>query len=479
MATRISPYEDWNPHKYQKLVMACETRYIVLNCGRRGGKTNVAARKFFKNIMRDYKKAVKEVKEGKRIYKKPTSLKFAKPFLEYWCVAPDYSLVNTQLEELMNVIPKELILKIDASNKEIWLKGFILIKGRSGEKPEKLVSRSLHGCWLDEAAKLKPTVWSSYLSYSMMDTHGWAIFTSTPEGKNWYYEEVITQGQFVDIGGDKEDYKNNKEYRNFYWTSLDNDAKPEVREDALKKVREMPRRYVLREIYARVDTFFGQVYENLDPEVHTISDSEVQEMINQNQFESYYIFKDWGFKNWGVSLVVGRTSNDYFVVVEEVYKNRINDYPVVEGEETWFDIDEALIKKYKNVKLIIADSAEPKAIQAYRKLLSKKKLGVQITEADKDVNAGIKCVSSFLFIPDDAEEGYIPKLRINKKCKNLVRELTAYKWKDNGLEEVVKKDDHGPDALRYGIYTLSKKPKPSKTFISKQNRNKYKRKLGW
>jgi hypothetical protein len=55
----------------------------------------------------------------------------------------------------------------------------------------------------------------------------------------------------------------------------------------------------------------------------------------------------------------------------------------------------------------------------------------------------------------------IPLWRVSSHCKNLIRELTRYRWKTyeskkiaaerNPYDEPNKKDDHGPDSLRYFI----------------------------
>lgn len=49
------------------------------------------------------------------------------------------------------------------------------------------------------------------------------------------------------------------------------------------------------------------------------------------------------------------------------------------------------------------------------------------------------------------------RLLIDPSCKNTVREISGYVWDDKaaarGEDAVVKKDDHCPDMLRYGVYT--------------------------
>jgi phage terminase large subunit len=107
-----------------------------------------------------------------------------------------------------------------------------------------------------------------------------------------------------------------------------------------------------------------------------------------------------------------------------------------------------LIRKMQTMNLgrsmIFADAAEPKSIEEiYRS-------GFNIHAANKDVWAGIVKVKSFpLYLTDGSS--------------NLKREIQSYKWKkdkeDNIIEEPVKANDDGMDAMRYAIYNYHDKPK--------------------
>lgn len=74
--------------------------------------------------------------------------------------------------------------------------------------------------------------------------------------------------------------------------------------------------------------------------------------------------------------------------------------------------------------------------------------GIWNTDADNDVDNGIRKVSSLL-----AQR----KIRIHKRCKNLRLELSTYAWDekkgDKGEDVPLKQHDHAPDALRYFVNT--------------------------
>jgi len=72
--------------------------------------------------------------------------------------------------------------------------------------------------------------------------------------------------------------------------------------------------------------------------------------------------------------------------------------------------------------------------------------GCSVRPADNDVEDGLRTVSSFL-----AQR----KLRILRRCDGLIGEIQSYVWdpkqQDRGLDVPLDQNDHGPDALLYGI----------------------------
>jgi phage terminase large subunit len=87
---------------------------------------------------------------------------------------------------------------------------------------------------------------------------------------------------------------------------------------------------------------------------------------------------------------------------------------------------------------IYCDAAEPKAIEEICRA------GFMAIPADKDVKEGIRTVKSY-------------PLYISPESKNLIKELSAYKYKVDKNDEVqddpVKANDHACDAMRYAVFT--------------------------
>lgn len=71
----------------------------------------------------------------------------------------------------------------------------------------------------------------------------------------------------------------------------------------------------------------------------------------------------------------------------------------------------------------------------------------RVLDADNSVLEGIETVASAL---------HAGVVKIGDCCKHLVEELGGYVWEDrqDGIERPVKVNDHGCDALRYGVMTF-------------------------
>lgn len=74
--------------------------------------------------------------------------------------------------------------------------------------------------------------------------------------------------------------------------------------------------------------------------------------------------------------------------------------------------------------------------------------GIDTTEAENDVIAGINRVQDRLVIQGDG----LPRLTVSPRCKNLIREFESYEWMPDKPKDTPKKvNDHALDALRYAV----------------------------
>ncbi|MGG3873248.1 terminase large subunit domain-containing protein [Brevibacillus laterosporus] len=474
----LDPFAGWTPHPKQIEVMECDARNVVMNCGRRGGKTNVGARKFFDNVLAD-------IENGKGLpYTPPRNLKVMKkpkPRLEYWCVSPTYSMSEIQQEEIASVIPEEMIETWDLSKNRVWLKNYVLIQFKSADNPKTLVGKGLDGVWLDEASKMKEQTWSGYLSYALADKGGWSVWTTTPEGINWFAEDIVLRGQFINAGLEVDRYQNDPEWKNFYWTSKDNPI-PELQKNIQKMIETYPERYVKREIFAKFNVFHGQVYETFDRNVHVVKVKEID--LKQKLFEITYpggitrqvTFKrfigglDHGWNDPAVLLVIGCTDEDYYIIKESYLQKK--NVLIVDDQG---NLEDCLVKRYKELhenypmNEIWADPSEPETIATF------KRYGLPVFSANNDIYAGIREVDGLYLVKENTKR---PNLYISHDCKETIKETENYKYREkngNSQEEPEDINNHTQDSKRYAI----RNDKLLKLKNEKRNKRKGESRGGW
>lgn len=115
--------------------------------------------------------------------------------------------------------------------------------------------------------------------------------------------------------------------------------------------------------------------------------------------------------------------------------------------------------------LLYHDPSAPDWIEAYRR-----KAPVRPRDVDNSILEGIDAVANMFAIRQRGDER-TARLYIHPRCKNLIRELNAYRRKadridpDRFTDELVERDDHAPDCLRYitaGHFGLLKGTSPRK-----------------
>lgn len=153
------------PHVNQQRVVDCTSRFIVMNCGRRFGKSVVS------QIL-----ATKDALAGKRVaYATPT-----------------YKLARTFFKEYEANIPASIV-KTNKTDLTLEFKTGGLIQFFTGEAID-----NFRGLWFDKAiideASYFPNLlndWNNAIRPTLTDKKGGAIFLSTPRGKNDFYKLTL------------------------------------------------------------------------------------------------------------------------------------------------------------------------------------------------------------------------------------------------------------------------------------------------
>lgn len=159
----------YSPQGYQLDIHNSPSRFRVVKIGRRGGKTELAVNEIIKRSV--------EV-----------------PGL-YWIVAPSYrqvkSIIWTRLKAILRADSSWVYNEneLSAVHEELGTK----IELRGADNEDSLRGVGLHGAVLDECAMLKSNVWPEIIRPMLADKQGWALFISTPRGRNWFYD-IFTKG---------------------------------------------------------------------------------------------------------------------------------------------------------------------------------------------------------------------------------------------------------------------------------------------
>ncbi len=106
-----------------------------------------------------------------------------------WWVAPTYGVAAKIWRDLKRACRGGWITK-NETERRIELPGGGCVEVHSADAPDHLRGEGLDGVVLDEAAFIPPDLWKNVLRPALSDKQGWALFLSTPNGKNWFYELV-------------------------------------------------------------------------------------------------------------------------------------------------------------------------------------------------------------------------------------------------------------------------------------------------
>ena len=264
----------FKPHEGQREVLRCKSRDIVLECGRRWGKSLLAAYIVLKTLLADDKKV--------------------------WIVAPTYDLAGKVFEYLVKWIAKAFPSASSGISyrptPSLTLPWGSILECKSAENPTSLLGEELDLVVVDEAARVSKGVYESYLYPTTASRKGRTIFISTPFGKGWFFNKGL---EVKETGG------------YFHFRSVDNPYFPKEEYERAKK--SLPSRVVKQEYDAIALDNAASIFR--DPR-----DCINGEFEDYNKDHLYVVGVDIGrFNDFTVIVVIDRMTN------RVVYFDRFND----------------------------------------------------------------------------------------------------------------------------------------------------------
>ena len=361
--------------------------------------------------------------------------------------------------------------------------GRFQVHAKSAKYPSTLVGEALNGVIMAEAAKMKQLVWVKFIRPTLADYGGWSLHTSTPEGKNHFYD-MWNRGR--DPG--------NPDWASFRMPSWVNPyvyktptklgdvkklqemlASPSLREmiasaneeDSDEKVsllRKMCNQYGLsidneildlmssmsvqsfnQEIGADFTDFVGRVFKDFDEEVH-VGD------LPYNPGWPTFAAVDYGYRNPNVWLVIQVGPFGEINVIRELY---VHEYTAQEFA------DEIKARGlHQGVQAFYPDPASPGDSAVLSDTLKLSWRGGTGGELNHRLDAIRQALKEWnTHVPrGQKSDGVLndrrPQIMWDRTCTMSIYEMNEYRYPDvkelnsvPGQELPLKKDDHAPEAL--------------------------------
>jgi PBSX family phage terminase large subunit len=349
---------------------------------------------------------------------------------------------------------------------ELWLLGRrVYLAGANDERAqERIRGLTLSGCYVDEISTIPQSFWSMLLS--RLSVEGARLFgTSNPDSPAHWLKVDFLDRAAVWLGQDGvTDYsEDGLDLARFSFRLADNPHLPPsyVRSLELEFVGLWRKRFI-EGLWIAAE---GAVYDMFDEARHVV---DVVPVIRKWLCCSI----DYGTVNPLHALLIGLgTDRRLYVVAEWRWDSRARHRQLTDAEYSAKLREWLAAVRFPGSQLygVSPDRfiVDPSAASFIRQLHTD---GLSVMGADNAVLDGIRLTSSLL------GSG---RLLISRSCKALISEMSSYVWDDKarlrGEDKPLKLNDHGNDALRYGLRTThqiwrgliipAEKPRPEQDYF--------------
>lgn len=344
-----------------------------------------------------------------------------------------FAVFLKELELYQNILDKNNI-SIRLAKKVIRTKGAMrvefyngsLVHFKSCEDELKLRGLTLDFVGLDEPIDIDESVYLQYLGRlsgtgNLRTGKPFIVLTTNPGSQNhWIYKHFFINPTV--------------RHKTVETTTYENILLPDYENYIKRLERNYDEDWIRRYLDGKWGAFSGQIYKRFNAEKHAGDFKAYQPGGSRAAEVRYYVCGvDWGITNPSCILAIAILHNKEIIVLEEYYDNNKTSGQVA-----------AAIKKFDNKyhfkKIYIDPSAKDLRIQA-------EELHTPADKGNNDIQGGIGKIQSLL---------KNNLFHVDWKCPNLIREMQAYrrakdKPNQNANENPLPKDDHAPDALRYGL----------------------------
>lgn len=419
---------SYKPHPKQAEVHNAKQKRIILNWGRQTGKTLFAVNYAW----------IEAVKTQGR----------------YFIVFPTYQQsYDAMFSQYISYIPKQLIKEIDKSRLIIRLhhiKGkmklpdgteiqidhdedsppsTIELKGSDTTTADRLRGSRVHGIIFDEFAYQDPGKWERVFEPMLSTTNGFAMFISSPQGYNHFYDQWMYAQKHPD------------RWFSSHATGYDNPlVTDEFLEEKKKEAQENDNLLTFQQEYmAEFKQRSGLVYSVFDRNVHIFKPQEMPKTGTR------LLGLDWGFEHPFAAVFVLVDHEENWWIYDEVYIRK-------KTPDVWLELVKNKIGN-DHITIAAADSAGPEHIALFSKN------GIPIIPVKKvksSIRDGIQLIRQRMMPREQLNGPPRPKLKVSTNCPNLIMELENYVYPEGNStkdgktkEDPIKEWDDALDALRY------------------------------
>lgn len=383
--------------KWQREVWTDPHRFKVINCGRRAGKSTVAALKMLHFATEN---------EGVNV----------------WYAAPSYRQAKEIVWEMLKgYIPEEIIVKKDEQGLVIELVNGSRMLLKGVVDPDTLRGMRADLAIFDEVAFMTrwDEVWK-VIRPTLVDSKADVWLISTPNGFN-HFHDLYT--------------KEDERYKSFHYTSYDN---PYLDREELDEIRaEMSEDAFEQEFMGEFRKMSGVIYPEFNRKIHMV---DIPDYIDENWTFTRALDFGYAHKTALIYFAISPTGREIYGY-DGVYLDKLIVPEIAQ-----------IIKNKDGGKVItnpVADSAQPAMIEELRR---EGVLFNPVKKGKDSVKQGIVKVAEMLRVRADTGK---PTLMFNRKLDWIAKEFEMYRWVENKREDGVvrevpyKVNDDGMDVIRY------------------------------
>lgn len=383
----------------QREIFHDTSRFKVAACGRRFGKSYLATYIILTKAL---------TKQG-----------------NYFFVAPTFAQARQILWELLkDKTRNKLATKINESRLEITLINGSIISLKGADRSDTMRGVSLSGVVLDEFATSRESsyLWQEVLRPALSDQKGWAMFISSPKGRNYFYDLYNNA-------------KNQENWSSWQFTTLDGGY---VDEDEIAIARnELDERSFNQEYLSSFESYDGLVCPYYDRELNN-----TVELIDDNDTLIFGV--DFNINKMPCAVFVKRGGQLH--CVDFLY-----------GSFNTTELMESIRIKYpKHKKIFHTDAsgiANKSSAGGKTDVNIIREYGFDVNNLSRNPNV-IDRVNAFNSMVKSADG--TRRVFFSNRLKKVVETLEKHSFDDNGMPN--KKHEYYDDvfdALSYGIYPYS------------------------